>query len=213
MKKVFPLSLVLVLATLITSFIIYPSLPEVMATHWDLAGEPNGYMTRFWGAFLVPLMTAVMLGLFLLIPGLDPLKSNLKKFRAFFDGFVVLMVGFMAYVHGLVLAWNLGVRFNMGTAIIPAMGLLFFYIGILLEHSKRNWFVGIKTPWTMSSDRVWVRTHRLGGRVFKIYGVLTVLTGLFLPGWAMTGLLISLLVISLGLVVYSYVEFKKEKSR
>src|ERR1051325_5462747 len=125
-------------------------LPDPMASHWGMNNEVNGTMSKFWGVFLMPIMTLAMFLLFLAIPSIDPLKENIAKFRDSFNSFIVLIVLFMLYIYGLTLAWNLGYTgFQMGNLILPALGLLFFFIGGLIEKSKRNFFIGIRTPWTL----------------------------------------------------------------
>ena len=142
-----------------------------MASHWGVNDQVNGTMSRFWGAFLMPLMSLAMLGLFLLIPAIDPLKANIAQFRGPFNLFIVLMIVFLTYVHGLTIAWNLGYTgFQMSTALLPAMGLLFIFVGYMLAKAKRNFFIGIRTPWTLSSDTVWDKTHALGSKLFIASG-------------------------------------------
>lgn len=180
-----------------------------MATHWGISGQPNGYMSKFWGAFFTPLLAVIMFGLLMIVPTIDPLRQNIEKFRKFYDGFILLMVTFMLYIHILVLLWNLEVSVNMSVAIFPAMGVLFYYLGILMEHAKRNWFIGIRTPWTLSSDNVWDKTHKLGSKLFKAAGVLAFF-GFLLPGAALFVIVGPLILFSLYLILYSFLEFRKE---
>jgi uncharacterized membrane protein len=90
------------------------------------------------------------------------------------------------------------------------IGLLFFYIGILLENAKRNWFIGIRTPWTLSSEKVWNKTHKLGSKMFKISGII-VLIGFLFQKYVTYFILIPTLFVAFYLVIYSYVEYRKEK--
>jgi uncharacterized membrane protein len=118
---------------------------------------------------------------------------------------------FMTYLHGLTLAWNLGFTgFHMSTALLPAMGLLFVLIGAMLTQAKRNFFIGIRTPWTLSSDRVWDKTHALGSKLFILSGILTFF-GAFLGGMtAFLFVFVPLMATSLFLVVYSYFLYRQE---
>jgi len=68
----------------------------------------------------------------------------------------------------------------MGQMMVPALGILFYYCGILIENAKRNWFIGIRTPWTLSNEKVWERTHKIGGKLFKIAGLIAFLWYFFL---------------------------------
>jgi uncharacterized membrane protein len=119
------------------------------------------------------------------------------------------MIVFLFYIYLLSIAWNLEYRFNMTRMILPAIGILFFYIGILVENAKRNWFIGIRTPWTLSSDKVWAKTHKLGGKLFKIAGVIAFL-GILLQKYSIWLLLVPALIAGLYPVVYSYFEYQKE---
>ena len=205
--------LILVLAAAAASAIVYPDLPETLASHWNEKGEVNGYMPRFWGAFLVPLILAGMAVLLFVVPLIDPLKANIARFRRYYNILIVLLVVFMVYIHALTLAWNLGWdSFDMNVALLPAMGLLFIFIGPLIRNAKRNFFIGIRTPWTLSSDRVWDETHRLGGIMFIASGLLA-MGGVFFGDLAVWFILVPVLASTLFLVVYSYVLYQREAGK
>jgi uncharacterized membrane protein len=201
----------MIIAATLVGLLLWNRLPDPMASHWGTNDQVNGYMPRFWGVFLMPLVTLVMLVLFLVIPVIDPLKANIAQFREVFNLFIVLIVAFMIYMYGLTLAWNLGYTdFNMSRAMLPALGLLFIFIGFMLRRAKRNFFIGIRTPWTLSSDRVWDETHRLGAVLFMISGALAFIGG-FLGGMAAFWLMfIPLIGSALFLVIYSYVLYQRE---
>ncbi len=154
----------------------------------------------------------MLLGLFLAIPLIDPLKANIASFRGFFNAFVVLLMAFLLYVHALTIMWNLGVQsFRMSTALLPAIGVLWIFAGVMMRHAKRNFFIGIRTPWTLSSDKVWDETHRVGGALFIACGVLALLS-VFFAGTVAYWLVIGpVLVSALFLVVYSYVLWRREQ--
>ena len=188
---------------------LYPQMPEKMASHWNIKGEVDGYLSKFWGLFLMPLLSIGILLLYLIIPKVDPLKKNIEKFRKYFDGFIVLIISFLFYLYLLTIFWNLGIRFNMTQFLVPAFAVLFYYCGILVENAKRNWFIGIRTPWTLSSEKVWDKTHRLGGKLFKICGLI-ILFGIFLPNYTIPFLFIPIFFVIGYTVVYSYFEYQKE---
>jgi len=185
-------------------------MPDKMASHWNAQGEVDGYMSKFWGVFLMPTVSVGLFLLFLLMPKIDPLKANIEKFRKYYDGFIVMMIAFLFYAYALTIAWNLGFVFNMTQFMMPAMGLLFYYIGILTEKAKRNWFIGIRTPWTLSSEKVWNKTHNIGGKLFKAVGVIALL-GIFFPKQMLFFVFFPVIFVAGYLIVYSYVEFQKEK--
>ena len=176
-------STIAVLGMILFSFVIgiyfYPKMPEKMASHWNVQGRVDGYMSKFWGLFLMPFVLVGLALLFTAIPRIDPLKANIEKFRKYYDGFIILFFIFMLSIHFQVILWNLGIRTSPNVIAPIGIGILFFYIGILCENAKRNWFIGIRTPWTLSSERVWEKTHKIGGKLFKIAGVIAFFWSIF----------------------------------
>jgi uncharacterized membrane protein len=202
----------LILLGIIVSALAYPLLPEQVASHWGINDQPDGFTSRFWGVALMPLVTIGMALLLLAIPAIDPLKANIEQFRGYLNAFIVLLVAFMLYIHGLTLAYNLGYPVRMSLGMIPTMGLLFVFIGILMGKAKRNYFIGIRTPWTLANDQVWEQTHQLGSKLFIGAGVLSLASLLFGENgfWLMMGLILSAAFIP---VIYSYFAWKRlEKS-
>jgi uncharacterized membrane protein len=205
---------ILVLAVILVSFIIgivlYPSMPEKMASHWNEKNEVNGYMPKFWGLFLMPIISVILFGLFLLIPKIDPMKKNIEKFRKYFDNFMILIFLFMFYIYTLTLLWNSGYRFSMISLMSPAFAVLFYYAGVLIQNAKQNWFIGIRTPWTLSNEKVWDKTHKIGGKMFKISGILS-LGGIFSGNYAIFFVLVPIIFTAIFTLVYSYVVYVKIK--
>jgi len=210
MRKTELFILIAVIFSFIIGIYLYPNMPEQMASHWNAQGKVDDYMPRFWGVFLMPFMFVGLALLFIAIPRIDPLKKNIEKFRKHYDGFIIIFFIFMLLVYVQTILWNLGIEISPNHAFPILMGLLFFYIGILLENTKRNWFIGIKTPWTLSSEKVWNKTHKLGSKMFKIIGII-VLVGFLFQKYATYFILVPILFVALYLVVYSYVEYQKEK--
>ena len=205
------LVLLMILGAAAAGLALWNQLPGQMASHWNVNDEVDGYMPKVWGVFMMPLITLGMLALFLVLPSIDPLKANIARFRGVFNLFIVLIVAFMLYIHGLTLAWSLGyTNFKMSTSMLPAMGLLFIFIGFLLRRAKRNFFIGIRTPWTLSSDTVWDKTHQLGSILFMASGVLAFIGGFFGGMTAFWMLFVPLIGSTLFLLVYSYVLYQRE---
>jgi len=203
--------LVLIIGATIAGVSLWNRLPDQMASHWNIDDQVDGYMSKFWGVFMMPLFTLGMFLLFLVIPAIDPLKANIAQFRGAFNLFIVLMVAFMVYIYGLTLAWSLGYTgFKMSGAMLPAIGLLFVFIGFMLRQARRNFFIGIRTPWTLSSDTVWNETHRLGAVLFMISGVLAFIGGFFGGTTAFWLMFIPIIGSTVFLLVYSYVLYRRE---
>ncbi|MBL8051636.1 MAG: SdpI family protein [Anaerolineales bacterium] len=205
------LVLLLIAIAVIAGALLWNQLPEQMASHWNVNDEVDGTMPKFWGVFLMPLVTLGMFGLFIVLPNIDPLKANIEQFRGAFNLFIVLIIAFMLYVHALTLVWNLGYQnFRFSAALLPSFGVLFIFIGYMLKQAKRNFFIGIRTPWTLSSDTVWDKTHQLGGNLFMLAGILA-FAGSFFGGMTAFWLLFVPLIGSvLFLVIYSYVLYRNE---
>lgn len=180
-----------------------------MASHWDFRGEVDDYLSRFWGLFLMPLLSLGLFLLFLFIPRMDPLKENVEKFRKYFDNFIVLVILFLFYLYLLTIFWNLGKRFSLIQFLAPALAVLFYYAGVLVTNAKMNWFIGIRTPWTLSSERVWEKTHKIGGKLFKVVGIISLL-GIIFPRQAIFFILFPVIFVAFYSFVYSYLEYKKE---
>ncbi len=212
MKNRESVSWIIVLLAFIIGIISYSSMPEQMASHWNINGEVDGYMSKSFGIFFMPIISVFLLGLFLLIPKIDPLKDNIRKFRKYYDEFIVVMLSFLFYVYLLTVVWNLGIRFNMSLMMFPMIGLLFYYCGILMENAKRNWFIGIRTPWTLSNESVWDKTHKRGAKLFKAMGILSIL-GIAVGKYAIFLILVPAISISVYLFIYSYFEYKKETEK
>jgi uncharacterized membrane protein len=205
------LVLSLVAIAVVAGLLLWNQLPEQMASHWNINDEVDGYMSKFWGVFLMPFVTLGLFGLFLFIPNIDPHKANIEGFRETFNIFILFFVGFMLYIHALTLAWSLGyTNFKISSALLPAFGLLFIIIGWMLKKAKRNFFIGIRTPWTLSSDSVWDKTHQLGGNLFLLIGVLAFAGSFFGSSTALWLFFVPLMVSVLFLIIYSYVLYRNE---
>lgn len=187
----------------------YPQMPESMASHWNSQGQVDGYMSKFWGLFLVPFLSLGLALLLVFIPKIDPLRANIEKFKQYYHGFVVIVLLFLLYIYLLTIFWNLGFRFNMVQLLVPAFAILFYFCGVLIEKAKRNWSIGIRTPWTLNNDKVWDKTHLIGGKLFKVAAVITLL-GVIFQSYAIFFILGPVILASLFTIIYSYFEHQRE---
>ncbi|MFB6178369.1 MAG: SdpI family protein [Halorientalis sp.] len=200
-----------VAAMVAASVLAGPRLPETMVTHWGAGGQPNGTMSKFWGQFFVPLLTLGVVAVLFVSPKIDPKRENIEVFRPLYNDFIVLLTAFLAVTHGVALAWNLGYDVPIDTVVFAGVGLLIFYAGVLLDHAQQNWFIGIRTPWTLSDEAVWERTHEIGARLFKLSGILSFL-GAFAGEYAVYFAVGPVLVSALALVAYSYFLFERTEN-
>lgn len=209
MNKNYIISIVIIIASFALGLFYYSSMPMEMASHWNIRGLADGYMPKFWGLFLLPIITLAIFLLFILIPKIDPLKENIKMFRNYYDKFVLVFIVYMTYLYTLTLVWNLGMRFNFIQFIVPAFSVLFYVCGVLIKNAKRNYLIGIRTPWTLHDDYVWDKTHILGGKLFKLCAIVS-LSGILFPQQAIFISILPIILVAILLVIYSYFVYKKE---
>lgn len=203
-------ALFIILASFAVALVVYPYLPSQIISHWNAAGMPDGTSGKATGLFVMPIVSMVMFALYLAIPYIDPRAANIEKFRDYFDRFMIVLFTFFFYIYTLTVFWNLGVEVPIVQFLSVAFGVLFYAVGALVEHAEQNWTVGIRTPWTLSSETVWKKTHKLAGKLFKVTAVVSIL-GFFFPEYsffAITGLAVASAVVSF---VYSFIEFRREQ--
>jgi uncharacterized membrane protein len=204
---------ILIICLILVSFLIgaylYTYMPEKMASHWDANGSVNGYMPKLLGLFLLPVISAILFLAFMLIPKIDPLKANIEEFRGHFDVFILLLFVFLFYIYMLTMLWNMGYRFNIIQLLALALGMIIYYAGVMTENAKQNWFIGVRTPWTLSSEVVWDKTNKLAGKLFKGAGVLAAMGTVF-PEYAILLILGPVILAAVYPVIYSYQQYQQE---
>lgn len=200
-------ALALLSVTLAAAF--YGSLPARLVTHWNARGEADGYMSKFWGLALFPLLSFGLVVLFWAVPRIDPWRKNFSGFLRYYDALVSLLLVFLLAVQIFVILWNLGWRFSPAPLLAIGVGCLLYYTGVLCTHARPNWFVGIRTPWTLASESVWDKTHRRGAPLLKAAGIVA-MAGAVFPKAAVWLVLLPVLAVAVYTVVYSYWEYVKQ---
>lgn len=209
MRKWYPVAAVA--AAILASALAYGRLPEQVPMHWDVHGEVDRYGSRLEGTLLMP---AIMIGIAFLIPALpriDPKGANYAKFSPSYHLVMNAVLTLMLGIHLAALATALGRPVPMDRLVAAGVGALFIVMGNVLPRARPTWMFGIRTPWTLSNERVWERTHRVGGYLMFGAGLAILLTALLAPGTAsfvtiMTATMIS----ALGSIAYSYVAWRQE---
>jgi len=202
---------ILTLVGLALSLLVYPTLPEMVPSHWHAAGEVDDTMSRNTITFLIPGFTLVLGLVLLYLPNIDPLRANVERFRRVYNLFIVGFAAYLIFIHVLILLAGLGVEFNMTYLLIPPASLMMFGIGFVLEKTKPNWFLGVRTPWTLSSPDVWEKTHRLGSQLFKVTGGVMLFGLIVSPEMAFAIMIGAILLTTIVLVFYSYFAYRAEK--
>lgn len=190
----------------IVSLLTASALPAQLTTRWDAAGRPVGTMARSTVLIGAPALVFGVVLLFEVIPRFSSLAGDIESFQLAYDAFALLSAGFLVYIHVLVVVWNLGYRFPIEQGLIPAVAVLFVAVGSLVERAEPNWFIGIRTPWTLSSATVWRRTHQHAGRLCKLAGVST-LGGLIRPEHFASFIAVPAGANAVITTVYSYVAY------
>lgn len=199
-------SIFVIFLSFLVSALLYANLPSEISVHWDLNSNPNGSMSKLMGAFFIPLLMSAIFLLLNYLPKLDPVSKNFASFN--FDYFLLVFVilSFLLYLHLMVLLWNLGFQFNFIQILSPAFFLLFFILGVFLPKIKRNFFIGIRTPWTLTSDEIWNKTHAFASSLF-IFSSPICLVALVFPNFLL--LIAPPILSSIVCVVYSYLVYRK----
>jgi uncharacterized membrane protein len=204
------IALVLVLTGVMT-LIVYPMMPDIVVSHWNAAGQVDGHLPKFWGLIVVPLLMYCFCALLAALPRIDPLRKNYPKFQSWYEGFILAFAVFFFLLQLQIILWGMGTEVSPNLTLPAMIGILFIFIGFLMEHTEPNWFVGIRTPWTLSSERVWKKTHERGGTLFKLAGVLS-MVGTFAGIYAWLFIIVPVIAAAVYTVVYSYVVFRREQA-
>ena len=205
------IAVLLAVASFIATWILYPQLPAVVPTHWDIHNQVNGYSPK-WSLFVFgPGLMLAIIVVFYFLPWLSPKTFEVDSFRATYLHIMLIIVAMLAYFHGVILWMVSGHATNVGRAIIGGVCLLFALLGNVMGKVRRNFYIGIRTPWALANERVWNATHRFAAKTFVIVG----LTGLLLSIIGFTGwpVLILVMVGPLAPVAYSLVFYKQLEKR
>lgn len=197
----------------ITAF-IYNSLPAEIPMHWNIHGDIDAWYPKFPWAFMAPLIGIAITLLVGILPKIDPKKANYDRFKEQYFLIRFLLVAFFAVLQFVTMSISLGATFIKVDTIIKLMlGILFIVLGNLMPKFKQNYFMGIKTPWTLDNEVVWAKTHRHGGFVWFIAGlIMTVLA--FFPGNGSAYSYFAVIFISaLEPILYSWVQHRRQKSK
>jgi len=191
----------------------YPQLPPTVATHWNVRGVADGFSSRLMAVSIMPLVIIAMTGVFNVLPRLDPRRANYTKFIGTYWLIANAVILFILIGHGMIVATGLGYPVKIGRTMPIGVGLLFIVLGNYLTRVEPNWFVGIRTPWTLSSDTVWRKTHRTGGWLMVLGGIVIAACAFFPPGAFLPLFIAAVLIMAVIPIVQSYVLWKREQSK
>lgn len=165
--------------------------------HFGIDGKPDGFAPKAEALLIMPGLAVSLALLFLVLPALDPRRENIEASAKFWNAAALTAIALLAYVQGLLIATAMGQVIDITSALVPALSVMFMVLGNYLSKTRSNWFGGIRTPWTMSSDYSWGRTHRVAGTLYILSGVAS------LAAWAVAGTPAAFIVLIGGVVVSS----------
>jgi uncharacterized membrane protein len=195
---------------------LYPTLPERIPVHWNIEGKVDGYGSKHWAVFLMPGFMALMLVFFYFLPALSPKHFEVDTFRSTYLYIMVLVTALFAYIHLVTLY---GTRktvleaqhYDIGRPLIAGIFLMIALLGNVLGKVRRNFYIGVRVPWTLASDRVWNDTHRLAAWIMVAAGLLGFV--LALCGVNLVYAFVVLIGSAIVPIVYSFVHYKALERR
>jgi uncharacterized membrane protein len=197
----------MVAAVLVATLIVYPHLPERVPSHWNWHGQVDHYSAKWT---LLVSMPGIMVGLLLLfaaLPWLSPTNFQVDTFRPTYLYIMLVILGLMAYIQAMMVWAGLNSHPKADKALMGGIGLMFCLLGNVLGKVRRNFYIGIRTPWTIADERVWYATHRFGAKTFVVGGLLAFIlalgdTAFWIP-------FTTIMVAAFSPVVYSLVYYKR----
>ncbi len=203
----------LIAVAAVVSYYFYQNFPARVPTHWNFRGEVDGYSSSAFGAFFMPVIMAAMYVFFLILPYLDPRRERYSEFAPVYHLVKNLILVFMFILFILTGLAGLGYGVDISFYVPVMIGALFIALGLLMGKVKMNWFMGIRTPWTMSSEAVWIKTHRAAPFTMTVSGLMIAAT-VFTPSPVakLTLFILAIAAVAVCLPVYSYILFRKEQT-
>lgn len=210
LKKELPLIAIVLLPILYLAY-IWNQLPNKVGIHWNLTGEIDRYGDKYDLVLIAILLPLLVYIIFLVAPKIDP-KNRLKKMGNKLQTIKFILTTFMSMLALLIIYSAKNQSFTNPNYIILLIGILFIILGNYFKTIKANYFIGIRTPWTLENEKVWKETHKLSGKMWFVGGILVVISSLILekqPNFTL--FLIITGIITIIPIIYSYIIFKKEK--
>lgn len=181
--------------------------------HWNAAGQVDRYGGKAEGLLLLPAVSIGIILIFRLIRSIDPLRANIERsgqaYRAVLSGTLF----FMAVLHGGAVLAALGYPINIGLLTAPALGIMFIVIGNYLGKIRRNYMFGVRTPWTLTSELSWNKTHRITGKLFMASGLLIIAASFWSSTLAFYTMMGSIFATVAFAMIYSYLVWKSDPEK
>lgn len=198
---------IVALSSLALSFVIGAGLPDRVVTHWGINGQPDGWGSKWVAMLLMPAILIGMAGLTAVLPRLSPKGFQLENSGKTYGWLMFVVSCLMAAIHVVILLKTAGATFDIVRATLVVLFAAWIVMGNVIGRVRRNYYMGIRTPWTLSSERVWTATHRAAGFQWVIGGVVGLLAALV--GVSPAFMFAYFMVLCFVPVVHSYVLYQR----
>jgi uncharacterized membrane protein len=207
-------NIIAILSIVISTIVIillWSKIPDQIPTHWNFRGDADRFGLKWPNAFLGSIIGTGILIMFEVLPHIDPKKDNYKRFNRAYNIMKSGTVAFLCLVGLIPILTSTGILSGKNNPVISVVGLLIAFMGNYMGQVKQNWYAGIKTPWTLSNEVVWNKTHRFAGKLWLIAGICGFIGG-FIPG-QIGPIIFAVAMTASGVipVIYSYVVFRQER--
>ncbi len=211
-SKSFIFRLSFIILMLIVAAIVYPSLPDIIPIHWNFAGEPDNWGAKTWAAWMIPGLSLILLALFPLLAKIDPRHKSYEQFSGAYNTIQNLLILFFGFIFGIQYLVTLLPEYQsyMPALMLSALGITFIVMGNLMGKVRQNYFVGLRTPWTLDDKEVWQKSQRFGGWAFVLGGIVFLIQA-WLQQYIITTFIGVIAAVVLIPVIYSYVLFKRKE--
>lgn len=205
--------LVFILASLAAGLYFYPQLPDKIPSHWNIRGEVDGWSSKNFAVWFFPLLNMGLYFMMILLPKIDPRKANYTRFAGSYRIIRLVLIVFLTGIYCVTLISGLGYSIKVDIIVKVSVSFLILILGNYMGKFQHNYFVGIKTPWTLASEEVWRRTHRMAGPLWVSAGVLGIILSFIPSTWASITLFASFMVIAFIPMIYSYILYRQIENK
>ncbi len=200
---------IIILVPLFIALYFYSDLPELMPSHWDMQGNVDDYSSKAFAVWFFPLLNLGLYFLLLLAPKIDPRRENYQRFTGAYRAFRIGLIAIMSAIYFITILVALGYTIKVDLFVKVIIALLFIIIGNFMGKLQHNYFIGIRTPWTLASEEVWRRTHRLSGKIWVLCGTICFVLGFSSAAWANYLYFIIIIAMSFFLMIASYIFYRQ----
>lgn len=212
-SKLFFFRLLLVIGMIAVAALFYADLPEQIPTHWNINGQPDDWGPKIWAAWMMPGISLILLFLLPFLAKIDPKAENYNSFSSTYEVLQTVLILFMTLMFSLqyYFTFHPHQQALMTPFMLSAVGVMFIVMGNYMGKVRQNFFVGLKTPWTLADPEVWQKSQRLTGWMFVFAGVI-----FLIQAWAQKYILATFIIVMVAIAfvptIYSYVIYKRKRT-